>query len=290
MAPDHSQKSNATSWLHIAQRMQNFIRTLLVITALKALAMTSSAVVLDWNNLPVGQPWTNGSLSNSFDVDATNAGNDITVGVVSNGVTLATGYPQNAVSATIAGGDASYLRLNTTAGMVNSSNSVSVTITFNYALGVNNVTLSLLDIDATADTESGTGYIDRISAISATPLGGPANSVALTGTNTSNVVTTLTGSGTLGMEVQGNVAAGNISTHNGDVTFTSDGTPITSITFTWNNPGPDYFNGQIIALGNITFTAAPVPEIGSSFGALATCGGLLAAWRRRPARQGLAAA
>lgn len=267
--------------------MQNFIRTLLLIMALKALAMTSSAVVLDWGNLPVA--WANGDTTGSFDVDATNAGNDITVGVVSNGVTFATGYPQNAVSATIAGGDASYLRLNT-ATMVNSSNSVTVTITFSYALGVKNVTFSLLDIDAVADTESGTGYIDRISAISATPLSGAPNSVALTATNTSSTVTTLTGSGTLGMEVQGNTTAGNISTHNGDVTFSSDGTPITSITFTWNNPGPDYFNGQIIALGNISFTAAPVPEIGSSFGALATCGGLLAAWRRRPARQGLAAA
>ncbi len=268
--------------------MLNFTRTLLFIMALKALAMTSSAVILDWSNLPGGATWTTGSLTNSFDPDATNAGNDIMISVqTNNGVAFSTGYPVNSssVGGTVANNDASSLRLRTPT-MIDTNGSVSVTITFAYAQGVNNVSFSILDVDASTGDS---GYVDRISAITATPVGGPANSVALTGVNASNTVTTLTGSGTLGMEVQGNLPASGVTDHTGDVTFTSGATAITSITFTWNNPGPQ-FDPQIIALGNISFTAAPVPEIGSSFGALATCGGLLAAWRRRPARRGLAVA
>lgn len=265
-------------------------RSLFIAAALLLIGMNSSAVVLDWGNLPGGQSWTNGDLTNSFNVDATNAGNDITVAVASSGVAWTSGFPQNSqviAGSTIADNDALSLRLRTP-GMVNTSNSISVTLTFNYAAGVNNVSFTLFDIDAVSDTESNTGYIDRISAISATPLSGAPNSVALTATNASNTVTTLTGSGTLGMMVDGNVAAGNITNHNGDVTFTSDATPITSITFTWNNPGPDYFNGQIISLANISFT--PVPEVGGGFGALLLCGGILTTWRRRPATRMLAAA
>ncbi len=269
--------------------MQNFIRTLLIVTALKALTMTSSAVVLDWSSLPGGATWASGSLSNSFDPDATNAGNDITIAVQANGgVAFSAGYPVNSstVGGTIANNDASSLRLRT-ATMIDTNGSVSVTITFNYAQGVNNVSFSILDVDASTGDS---GYVDRISSITATPVGGPANSVALTGVNASSTVTTLTGSGTLGMEVQGNLPASGVTDHTGDFTISSDATtPITSITFTWNNPGPQ-FDPQIIALGNISFTAAPVPEIGSSLGALATCGGLFAAWRRRPARRDLAVA
>ncbi len=265
--------------------MQISIRTLLFITAMKALSMTSSAVVLDWNSLP--SAWSAGATSGSFDVDATNAGNDITVAVqANNGVAFSSGYPVNSstVGGTIADNDTSSLRLRT-ATMIDTNGSVSVTISFSYAQGVNNVSFSILDVDASTGDS---GYIDRISAITATPVSGAPNSIALTGVNASSTVTTLTGSGTLGMEVQGNLPASGVTDHTGDVTFSTDGTPITSITFTWNNPGPQ-FDPQIIALSNISFSAAPVPEIGSSFGALATCGGLLAGWRRR-VRRGLAAA
>jgi hypothetical protein len=257
--------------------------------ALLLIGSNASAVILDWGNLPSGQSWVNGDLSNAFNVDATNPGNDITVSVASSGVPFSSGYPQNSQvipGSMIASNDAFSLRLRTT-GMVNSTNSITVTINFNYALGVNNVTFSLFDIDAVADLESNTGYIDNISAISATAVGGGL--VALTATNANNTVTTLAGSGTLGMTATGNVPAGNITDHSGDVTLSTDGTPITSITFTWNNPGPDFFNGQIIALGNISFTSV-VPEVGSGLGALCLCGGVLPLWRRRPSPRVVAAA
>lgn len=278
MALIHSLNLIATSRLHTAQRMQNFIRTLLLVTAAKTLTLTSSATVLDWSNLPGGQSWTNGDLTNSFNVDPGNAGNDITVSVASNSAPLSSGFPQNSNTAAGVVHDANYLSIKTS-GMVNSSNSVSVTINFNYAAGVNNVSFTVLDVDA---INADSSYIDRISAISATPVGGPANSLALTGVNADNTVTTLSGSGTLAMEVQGIVGPG-VSDHKGDVVFTTDGTPITSITFTWNNPGP-FFDPQIIALGNISFSPVPVPEIGSSLGALTMCASL-GAWRRRPAQR-----
>ena len=233
------------------------------------------AVILDWTQPSI--TWAGGTLSKSFDIDPSNAGNDITIAIVYTGAGQTSGFPINTVtgSSVIGDNDASRLQIRTTGmgGTNPVTNSVTFTITFNYAAGVNNASFTLIDVDATT-----TGWIDRFSSINATPVTGSPNSVALTATNASSAVTTVTGSGTTGMTVVGLTAAGNITNHTGDVTFNTPSTPITSLTFNWNNPGPNLAS-QVIGLSNISFT--PVPEIGSAIGALSLCGGLIAFARRR---------
>lgn len=262
----------------------NFSRHFLFSTvALLLLTLPGAGVTLDWGALPEGQSWTNGDTKGSFDPDPANAGNGLSINIVSNGVKFSKEHPQNVQydpEMQIGNDDAYSLRLRTP-GMENEKNSVTVTITFHYAAGVNNVSFSLLDVDG-SDSKAGGKWIDRISAISATPVEGPADSVALTGESVNPKVSILSDSGTLGMTVEGNPGAGDVTDHSGDVTFSTGETLITSITFTWNNPGK-YFDDQAIAIGNINFT--PVPEIGASLGAWILCGGLLVLSRRRARRQ-----
>lgn len=263
--------------------MNSFRHLLFSASALSLLTLTRHGIVLDWSKLPEGQSWTSGDTKGSFDPDPANAGDDIAISVASHGVNFTNEYPQNAQfdpKMQIGNDDAFSLRLRTP-GMESEKNSVTITITFNYPQGVNNVSFSLLDVDA-SDADTGGRWIDRISSISATPVEGPADSVALIGENISTDVNTLLDSGTLKMTVAGNPKAGDVTDHSGDVFFHTDETLIRSITFTWNNPGKN-FDGQAIALGNISFT--PVPEIGGSRGSLIVCGGLLVGWRKRNRRQ-----
>ncbi len=233
------------------------------------------AVVLDWTQPAI--TWAGGTLSKSYDIDPSNAGNDITVTVAFTGAGQTAGYPINtaAGSSVIGSNDATRLQIRTTGmgGTNPATNNVTITITFNYAFGVNNVGFTLIDVDKSTGT---TGWIDRFSSITATPVTGSPNSVPLTATSANTSVATVTGSGTLGMTVQG--VGVNVTDHTGDVTFATGAPPIQSLTLNWNNPGPN-LGSQVIAISNISFT--PVPEVGTASGALCMCGGLLAFVRRR---------
>ena len=242
-------------------------------------ASESRAVLLDWANLPVGQSWTQGGLTGSFNLDGV-AGNDVSISIVSSGVTFAsdaTGpYPQNISDAAINSGTMG-LQMWTTAGFTNTTNKVTVTITFlgTYSSGTP-ASFTLFDVDANNT------FIDRVSI---TALNG-ATPVTLTATNIGATASnTISGSGTTNPIATGTVAVGNISDNRGNVNITTNNQYVTSITFVWNNPGPN-FGAQAIDLGNISFA----PEVGSGYGALIVCGGMLTVWRRRPAARSLAAA
>jgi hypothetical protein len=244
-------------------------------------AATGFAVVLDWGNLPGGATWADGATTGSFNTDLENPGNDITVTVTKTaGVSFTADFPKNAADdgvSVIGNNDASTLHLRVPT-FVDHVNTITVTITFNYAAGVRNAAFNLIDIDATTNN---TGWIDGIKNISATNLANTA--VAMSATSVNGTVTTVSGSGTLGMTVQGNTGAGNINDHSGDVNFTSGGVnAIKSLTFQWYNPDPGELGGQVISLGNVSYTPV-VPEVGSSLGAIALWLGLVAFWRRRPA-------
>lgn len=238
--------------------------------------VASRAVLLDWAALPGGQTWANGSTTNQYNLDGV-AGNDIQITITkSAGITWATepsngqSYPQNFADPVIENGVRG-LQMWTSAGMVNSTNNITVTITFlgTYATGAYVQNLTLFDVDA-----SGT-FIDKVT-ISA--LKG-ATPVTLTATNNSAAGTpanTISGSGSTSVVALGSTAVGNITNTQGDVYVNTGNQLVTSITLVWNNPGPN-FGSQAIDLGNITFT----PEVGSSTAALALCGGLLVFGRRR---------
>ena len=238
-------------------------------------ASESRAVLLDWANLPVGQSWTNGATTGSFNLDGV-AGNDIRIDVVSSGVTFVSQYPQNVADPAI-NSSTMGLQMWTTAGFTNTTNKVTVTITFlgTYSSGTP-AGFTLFDVDAN------NAFIDKISI---TALNG-ATPVTLTATNIGATASnTISGSGTTNPISTGTVAVGNISDNRGNVNISTNNQYVTSITFVWNNPGPN-FGSQAIDLGNISFA----PEVGSGYGALIVCGGMLTVWRRRPAARGFAAA
>ena len=246
--------------------------------ALLLTTAASRAVLLDWAALPGGQTWVNGTTSNQYNLDGV-AGNDIQITITkSAGITWATepsngqNYPQNFADPVIESGVRG-LQMWTSAGMVNSTNNITVTITFlgTYATGAYVQNLTLFDVDASGS------FIDRVNI---TALKG-ATPVTLTATNNSALGTpanTITGSGTTSVVALGNTAVGNVTNAQGDVYVNTGNQLVTSITFVWNNPGPN-FGSQAIDLGNITFT----PEVGSGSAALLLCGGLLAFGRRAAA-------
>ena len=231
------------------------------------------AVLLDWAALPSGQSWTQGALTGSFNLDGV-AGNDIQISIVSSGVTFASdgtgAYPQNIADSAI-NNSVKGLQLWTSAGMTNSTNKITVTISFlgTYATGTP-VSLTLFDVDANT-----TSFIDKVSVTAvngATPVNLTAT-FAGTGTQSNSI----TGSGGSNPVITGLTGVGNITTSQGNVLISSGTASVTSLTFVWNNPGPTNFGGQAIDLGNINFA----PEVGSSSAALVLCGGLLAFGRRR---------
>ena len=255
-------------------RAMNFqLRAIAAAFAFLLSANVSHAVLLDWAALPGGQTWAAGSLTNSYNLDGV-AGNDIQISVVSSGITFASdsngSYPQNVSDPVIRSGTQG-LQLWSSAGFTNSTNKITVTITFlgTYASGTA-ASFSLFDVDAASGAS---GFIDKVSI---TALKG-ATPVTLTATNIGGTASnTIAGSGTTNPIVTGKTSVGNISDTRGDVNVSTGAQFVTSITFVWNNPGPN-FSSQAIDLGNITFT----PEVGGSAGALLACGGVLFFVRRR---------
>ena len=119
--------------------------------AVYSLAGTASAVVLDWSALT----WPAGSLSNSYDVDPSSPGNDVTVTISDDTgqlqPSLASPFPQTpAITRAFDGGLVTSPRtLELALDLSNNSQFVTVTINFSaqYAAGVSNVSLQLFDID-----------------------------------------------------------------------------------------------------------------------------------------------
>ena len=242
----------------------------LLASALLFLAVqTSHAVTLNWNTISgTAGDWVAGGNTGAFEVDGTNGGNDISISIAqNNGDPWTAGYPQNVQNgaSTVGNNDQHYLQLRTP-GMVDTTRSFTVTITFNYVGGVY-ASFGLIDVDS--QTGAG-GWIDNITNIT-----GNSGTVAMNVAG--SAANTVSGSG-LGVSVAGNTAVGNITDHSGDVSVSSGTNKVTSITFTWSNPGPN-FGGQVISLSNIVFFTTP--EVGSSLGALGACAALAAFTRRR---------
>src|SRR6185437_10277248 len=102
--------------------------------------------------------WTAGTLSNSYDIDPTKAGNDITVAVSGNTAQLTTelasGNPMTpAVTPDFQGGLATAQNtLCLAVNFANQSQSVTVKVDFSalYTAGVQGVSFTLFDIDFSA--------------------------------------------------------------------------------------------------------------------------------------------
>jgi hypothetical protein len=235
-----------------------FRRSLFLFCAMCAMSGSASAVLIDWSTLN----WPAGSLSNSYDVDPANPGNDFTATVSGNTTQLVQSLvapnPQTpAVTRAFDGGLAtSPHTLELALNLTSNAQSVTFTLDFSalYAAGVANVSLTLFDIDMSS--ASGNTYQDVISAIHATSTGG--TQIAPTITNGPNVSRTGTG---LNQVLTGTVSTVDLGAGSGaaNATIAFNATDIASITFTYGSSSmfadPTY---QHVGIFNIDY--APVPE------------------------------
>src|ERR1041384_112118 len=260
--------------------MTRLVRLFVIFAAVFALAGPASAVLVDWSGLN----WPAGSLSNSYDVDPANTGNDFTATLSGKTTQLqppiVAGNPQTpAITRAFDGGlGTSPYTLELALDLTSNTQSVTFTLNFSalYAAGVSNVSFTIFDIDAS--NVGGSTYQDVISSIYATSttgtqiaptITGVGANVSLSGTGLNQVLTGLTSTVDTGA---GSGAA------NATVSFKSDN--IASITFTYGSSSmfadPTYHH---IRIYNIDY--AVIPEPASMGGACLFVIGLATARSRR---------
>lgn len=233
------------------------------------------AVTLDWNSVN----WTAGNLSQSFDIDGSNAGNDITITISGDTGNLTNSLGGNTPpdDVTEIDGGTGQQALMLSADHSNLSQSLTVTITFLYSNGVNGLQFSIFDVDRSVSF--GSGFDDQIRNF--TVNGGTSTNVSITGSS----LNTVSNNNSPTASVSGNNVSGDTTANaNAAVSFQS-GVNVYSISFDWGNQATfTNVNRQAIAIGDLTWTPA-VPEPGVVVG-----GGLLGllagwhAWRRRASR------
>jgi len=253
------------------------------------LTPSSKAVGLSWS--AAGVDWTPGNLTQSFEVDSLNAGNDVTVTITGNTFfhtgTGANSYVNNYVDDLPAiltdlgavreqnNGSASDQTTQALQLFMDSWNalneSITVTLDFNYAGGVTVPTFNIYDIDFAGEG----GFQDEIRAIyGITTTGGTVfANIASSG---SGFAVTITGT-----SIYGELGTADNPLSIGVFSFDPD-TRFTSISFIYGSgPGTptDDPGAQWVALSDINWN--PVPEVGTAIGCLAVCGGLIFGRRRR---------
>ncbi|PZR73916.1 MAG: hypothetical protein DLM73_09465 [Chthoniobacterales bacterium] len=229
------------------------------------LVSAAHAITLDWDTVT----WTPGSLSNSYDVDPTKPGNDISVNITGDTGQFAPkgGSTIPAIMNIIEGGltpvqNALVLHLD----LANQSQFVTVTVNFSasYTLGVNNVSFTIFDVDFASSA-----FQDQLSSITALSIDGTTLVAPTITTSSGN---SLSGSGlnqiVTGLNNNPDTGAGSDS---GNVTISFGATAIKSFTFTYGSgaTAPADPSTQGIALHDITFT--PVPELNPAWSGLAAC-------------------
>lgn len=242
-----------------------------------------SAVTLDWDLVD----WTSGNLTQSFDIDPGNPGNDITVtiggdtGQIKSPHSGSNFSPDDNILAAGGFGEETLL-LSVDFNNDNGVNFLTVTIQFLYAFGVDNAAFVLTDVDQTLNGSQ--NFIDVMSNWNASLGAGPGLFPTLSngadnfigGTNGTSTVFAEGFSGNPDADAGGNVGVSFSSTLDTiSFRYTSGNTPA-------GPGGGTNPTSQSIGLYDITYTPA-VPEADS----LAMAGLLLLAvagnivWRLR---------
>ncbi|MCC7517958.1 MAG: hypothetical protein IT578_02110 [Verrucomicrobiae bacterium] len=233
------------------------------------------AVLLDWSSVT----WTPGSLTESFNIDPSNPGNDITITITGDTSKFNLGYPVTAAVPFTGGLAADALQNILT--FDNNLQSITYTVDFHYASGVTDVSFALFDIDAgVADVNQPIDQVrSNVATLTDSSTMGPTS---LTG----SIDNTVSGSG-LSQVVTGTAPAPN-STADGNAAFQYNGAALNQFVFTFGNDAAAYGSGlaQGFALGNINFT--PVPEAGTVVACAVA--GLIGIWGLRRMRRASAAA
>jgi hypothetical protein len=241
-------------------------RTLIAFVTLASClgARSSQALVLDWSTMT----WTAGSLTNSYDIDPANGGNDVTVTVSGNTgqfqPELGSGAPMTpAITNNFQGGNPSPVpSLSLALNLANQSQFVGVAVNFSaaYTLGVTNVSFQLFDVDFDNGTVNATSfYQDLISNIHAIGVDGIT---LIAPTITTSIANTLSGSG-VNQTVNGLITNTDLglTSGTGNVTISFGNNAISGFVFNYGSGSgtqadPTY---QHIGISNIDFTV--VPEI-----------------------------
>ncbi len=220
-------------------------------------APSGRGVLLDWSTVT----WAPGSLVNSYDIDPSNPGNDITIAISGSTSRFVAGYP--AITNLQTGGITPAPRsLNLGVDYSAIAQFVKVTITFNYSNGVDLATVPLFDVDAGTGTTK--TYRDQIRSIAAWSAGATNIAAALTGSASNQVA----GSG-LGQTITGLGPAGD-TTADGNATISFGAAYVKGLQFSFGNTN-NLTNPaqQNISIYNISYRPI-VPEVGVTPGAVAT--------------------
>jgi hypothetical protein len=225
------------------------------------LNQSAPAALVNWDVLT----WTPGTLSNSYDVDPSNPGNDVTFTIDGTQPDFtndqASGVLTPAITSSLAGGLSPVQKSLELAANLRTNSKITMTVMFSplYTLGVTNVSFSIFDIDLETNK-------DRISTIYGIALNGSkvaatitfGSAISRTGTGLSQVLTGIAASPDTG---PGSGA--------GTATISFGSTPIKGFAFSWSNSNGAPFYQQI-AIGDISFDV--VPEINPAVLALLVCG------------------
>jgi hypothetical protein len=233
------------------------------------LNQSAPAALVNWDVLT----WTPGTLSNSYDVDPSNAGTDVTFTVSGTTNTFTndttSGVLTPAITQSLAGGVSPVQKSLELAADLRTNSKITMAVTFSplYALVVKNVSFSLFDLDLETNK-------DRISSIYGVALDGAH--VAPTIAYGSAI--TATGNG-LGQTLTGTTASPDTGPGSGagTATISFGSTPIKGFAFSWTNSNGAPFY-QEMAMGDISFDVI-VPEPNAAAVATLIC--ILAATIRR---------
>jgi len=191
--------------------------------------VSARAIVLDWSNVT----WTPGALTGSFDIDPSNAGNDVTVTITGNTTRFfSSSYPQ--ITDDFTGGLGSTTdQLDLYVDYSNTSQAITVTVTFHYTGGVSDVEFTLFDIDTGAVTGKGKnperGFVDQVRSITATATNNTLVSPTIT---VSNSTYTQTGGSGTNQTITGQDVANDFSSQ-GSANISFGTNTISSFTFTY---------------------------------------------------------
>jgi hypothetical protein len=253
-----------------------FIRRLfLILVSAIAFAQNGNAVTLDWDfqtwsNNPDGTP-----KPNSYEIDGTNAGTDVTITATGNNGAIfqkdiGPGAPQTpAVAQTFQGGFGSaqnslVLALN----LADNTQSVTINLTFSpqYTSGISNLTFTLFDIDYA--NAPGNTYQDQLTNIKGLAVDGIT---WIAPTITTSATNTLTGSG-LTQVVTGTASANDLgaNTGAGNVIISFGANAITAFQFTYGS-GAAFASPTFQHVGLYDFSFTPVPEINPAWSAVGSC-------------------
>ena len=249
----------------------------LVETMLLGFMLFSSVCHAATFNWPTPPNWSNpGPTSGNTEIVdyGYNAQGSLRATVFNSGMMYNTIYPTVQTSAAFPGANGGFGGQNNLILYADSAAATTsytqVTITFQYTGGANNVSFSLYDVDFGGNTT----WIDKITNITGTAVGGgTVNPTSVTGSSSNSV----TGNSGIGWTVTGSAGSGNDSP-NGNVIFTfAPAQAITSFTFRWSNDATTTRTTQWIGLSPINFTGlgTAFPEVNSSSAALMLCGGVM---------------